>query len=230
MLAGALAVMGLAGSAVGSVTITSVNRSTEVFARASAAFVGPNVSDSDQESSAVTGLFQSDLGAAAVSEQISVEAAASQDSFVNGSFIGGTGSVSGSAPMISFGDVTEIYAESLMSVGFQVSVPTPVSMAASLAPVGGYGDGGINSVMLYNDGWDILFELEFSGSGNYDAVLQPGSYTLYVVVRIDFIETSSTTGPFMGEHEWDVSLAIIPAPGSLAILAFGGLMASRRRR
>jgi len=236
MLAGALAVMGLAGSAVASVTFVSSNRNIALSTgRGSIEFPG-SPSQQAQDSTTAAGVF-----ASSIAEFVPLgtggnftAASASQDSFVGTNVFSGSGSVQASAQVTGF---WHHEVRSSFSVVFELASDTPIRLEAEVYDMGGFG-APFSSLRLVS--WppgsseDPIVELESDGSapssGIFELVLPAGQYFLNASAYIGLEDQAVGLLDFEFDLGWSFELTFIPAPGSLALLAFGGLAASRRRR
>lgn len=238
MLAGALAVMGLlgvAGGAMGSVTITSVDRAVSVDAYLAALDVGP-FTDFDIVQTDAKGIFEASLLAEAEFLGTFGRVAASQTSNIQGNSISGqllTTAAVATNESNPFA-LTEIDVSAFSRMEIEFVVYSEVSMVYSGSFVSWWGiearaflllSGPDGFVDLVNDGSDEIgsvFEQEF--------ILVPGVYTLVAESYIDEVNFPANNPFETVPYTLDFQLMFIPVPGSLALLAFGGLVASRRRR
>ena len=68
-----------------------------------------------------------------------------------------------------------------------------------------------------------------SGSVNELGTLDPGNYTLQLIVR-SRVSSDDINAPLSDSAYADLSFKLIPTPSTAGVLALGGLVATRRRR
>lgn len=238
MLAGALAVMGqlsVAGGAMGSVTITSVDRAVSVDAYLAALDVGPFM-DFDIVQTDAKGIFEASLLAEAEFLGTFGRIAASQVSDVQGSSISGQLLTTAAVATNEFNPLvlTEIHVSAFSRMEVEFTVHSEISIVYSGSFVSWWGVEARAFLLLSGpDGFSTLINDSSDEIGSVfeqEIILIPGAYTLIAESSIDEVNFPANNPFETVPYTLDFQLMFIPVPGSLALLAFGGLVASRRRR
>lgn len=214
MFASGMAVLAIsAGSVFGSVSITESFRTLQVFASTSSG----NILE-DEFTFTELGAYDNELDAMRQGGAVSAYAFASQNTLISVDHFSGRLDVEAMVVAGSPSNAESVPNASVV-VRFEVSEPTEILFSGS-ATGNSFGMFGL----LQNS--DPLFSVFEAGTiTDLSLILMPDyEYEFYASVGFN----QQGAGGFVDDLVFD--LRFIPAPGSLAMLAFGGLAAPRRRR
>ncbi len=237
----ALSGASLAGTALAGPDLVSVVREVRVGAS------GPGASGfSELEMSASAGMFQDTVADGGIINGVNISASAGQTSdlvtLTDALNFSGSGS-SGLAAIASGAGEIGALSASRFDVEFTLAQPGSVDLLWSLGATGtglNSATQGVATIRLTNEttGVNVFEQSREMGvdSGFFEADLAAGSYRLLALATSTAFQ--GTVGgdflPLGGNvtlgSSWGLTATIVPAPAPTALVAIGGVLASRRRR